>query len=68
MKLGLGTVVLAALIVFGIFLAASFVLMLLVNIVLNQYNAEPLQYGSAMAVVLLLGIFGGAIRGSKSYN
>jgi len=65
-KLTIGTIILAAVLILFIFLAASFVLMVLTNVVLNQYSAEPLTISSAMAIVGILSIFGGAIRNNNN--
>lgn len=46
--------VIAAIIVAAIFLGLSFLVMLLTNVILNQYGAEALEYRSAMAATLLI--------------
>lgn len=62
---GIGIGLLAIVLVFGLFLLASLVLMWLVNVVLGQYNIELLEYPTAMAITLLLSLFGGAVRGGS---
>lgn len=60
-KATVGFVLLAIAIVVSLFLLSALVLMWLVNVVLGQYSAELLNYGSALAVTGLLWIFGGLL-------
>ena len=60
-----GFAALAIIVVVGLFFLGALLLQALVNVVLNQYDAEPLAYGSALAVTLLLSVFGGAVRGNS---
>jgi len=56
-----GFVLVAIAIVVALFLLSALVLMWLVNVVLGQYEAELLTYGSSLAITALLWLFGGAL-------
>ena len=60
-KASLGFVLLAIALVVVVFMLGALVLQALVNVVLGQYHAELLTYGSALAVMGLLWLFGGGI-------
>lgn len=64
-KSGILFVVLAVIIVAGLFFGSAWLLMTLVNVIIGQYNGTLLTYQSAVAANLLLWVFGGAVRGNK---
>ncbi len=67
MKLTIGTMLVAALIILAVFLAVSFVVMLLANVVLGHYDIKLLDYPTALAVTLLsIILFGGSRLGSNN--
>jgi hypothetical protein len=65
-KAGTGFVILAALIVAAVFIASTYIVMVLVNTVLGQYNIELLELRTAAAITAFLWIFGGAVRSGNS--
>jgi hypothetical protein len=60
-KTGLGVLVGAVILIALIFLASSFVLMQLVNVVLGHYDIKLLDLGVAMAINAILWIYGGVM-------
>ncbi len=58
-------ILIAIVLVLALFALAAFIIMLVGNVVLGYYNVKVLDYPTALAVTLLLSIFGGAVRGAR---
>lgn len=62
MKTGLLVGALVVPLLVGLFLLSALVLMLLTNVVLHHFGLTTLDFTASMAIVALLGIYGGASR------
>lgn len=65
-KAGTGFIIIAALIVAAIFITSTYIVMILANTVLDQYNVELLELRTAAAITSFIWIFGIAVRAGNS--